>query len=151
MRGVHFQKIQKKRCRRVKNGAGRPYMASVMGICGGLVGPKSGNVGFSLGFNGVLWRVKIVTVRFRNVLTERAGLDLGRFEVQKVRFSIKNVLCLYLKICFPQQREAYFQKNHEKSGRKVKNGARIKSDTSKYHQHGVGYMKMAWKLCRIYH
>ena len=23
-------------------------MASVMGICGGLVGPKSGNVGFSL-------------------------------------------------------------------------------------------------------
>ena len=25
------------------------------------------------------------------------------------------------------------------------------SDTSKYHQHGVGYMKMASKLCRIYH
>ena len=38
----------KKSGRRVKNGAGRPYMASVMGICGGLVGPKSGNVGFSL-------------------------------------------------------------------------------------------------------
>ena len=29
---------------KVKNGAGRPSMASVMGICGGVVGPKSGNV-----------------------------------------------------------------------------------------------------------
>ena len=40
-------------------------------------------------------------------------LDLGWFEVQKVRFVIKNALCLYLKICFPRRREAYFQKNHE--------------------------------------
>ena len=42
------------------------------------------------------------------------GLDLGCFEVQKVRFVIKKAWCLYLKICFPLQREAYFQKNHEK-------------------------------------
>ena len=28
----------------MKNGAGRPYTASVMGIRGGLVGPKSGNL-----------------------------------------------------------------------------------------------------------
>ena len=41
------------------------------------------------------------------------GLDLGGFEVQEVRFFIKNALCLYLKICFPLEREAYFQKNHE--------------------------------------
>ena len=41
------------------------------------------------------------------------GLDLGCFEVQKVRFFIKNALCLYLKICFSLEREAYFQKNHE--------------------------------------
>ena len=41
------------------------------------------------------------------------GLDLGCFEVQKVMFLIKNALCLYLKICFPRRREAYFQKNHE--------------------------------------
>ena len=30
--------------RKAKNGDGRPYVASVMGLCGGLVGPKSGNV-----------------------------------------------------------------------------------------------------------
>ena len=35
----------------MKNGAGRLYMASVMGICGGLVGPKSGNVEEVLVFN----------------------------------------------------------------------------------------------------
>ena len=31
----------------MKTGAGRPYMASVMGICGRLVVPKSENVDFS--------------------------------------------------------------------------------------------------------
>ena len=41
-------------------------------------------------------------------------LDLGWFEVQKVRIFIKNALCLYLKICFPRRREAIFQKIHEK-------------------------------------
>ena len=41
------------------------------------------------------------------------GLDLGCFEVQKVRFFIKNAVCLYLKICLPLEREACFQKNHE--------------------------------------
>ena len=43
-RGRHFQKKYEKSGRKVKNGAERPYLASVMGICGGLVGPKSGNV-----------------------------------------------------------------------------------------------------------
>ena len=46
--------------------------------------------------------------------------------------------------------EHIFRKFMKKCCRKVKNGARIMSDTSKYHQHGVGYMKMASKLCRIY-
>ena len=46
-RGVRFQKIHEKSGRRMKHVAGRPYMASVMGICGGLVGPKSGNFDFS--------------------------------------------------------------------------------------------------------
>ena len=31
-----------------ENGAGRLWMASMMGIFGGLVGPKSGNIGFSM-------------------------------------------------------------------------------------------------------
>ena len=42
--GAHFQKIHEKSGQKMKNGAGRPWMASVMAICGGLVGPKSGNV-----------------------------------------------------------------------------------------------------------
>ena len=42
------------------------------------------------------------------------GLDLGRFEVQKVVFLIKNALCLYLELCFLQQRGVHFQKIHEK-------------------------------------
>ena len=36
------------------------------------------------------------------------GLDLGRPGVEKVRFVIQIALWLYLKICFPLQREAYF-------------------------------------------
>ena len=44
------------------------------------------------------------------------GLDLGCFEVQKVRLVINNALCLYLKICFVLQREAYFQKSGEVPG-----------------------------------
>ena len=43
-----FRKFMKKSCRKVKNGAEKPLMAHVKGICAGLVGPKSENVGFSL-------------------------------------------------------------------------------------------------------
>ena len=52
------------------------------------------------------------------------GLDLGCFEVQKVRFVIKKAWCLYLKICCPQQREAYFQKNHEQKWSESEKGSR---------------------------
>ena len=51
------------------------------------------------------------------------GLYLGRFEVEKVRFVINNALCLYLELCFLPERGAHFQRSHEKSCRKVKNGA----------------------------
>ena len=51
------------------------------------------------------------------------GLYLGRFEVEKVRFVINNALCLYLELCFLLERGAHFQKIHETSGRKVRNGA----------------------------
>ena len=44
---------------------------------------------------------------------ERAGLDLGRFEVQKVICLIKNALYLYLELCFLCRRGAQFQKFHE--------------------------------------
>ena len=44
----NFRKIMKKRGLKVKNGADKPWMAHVKGICAGLVGPKSENVGFSV-------------------------------------------------------------------------------------------------------
>ena len=44
-------------------------------------------------------------------------------EVQKVRFLIKDGLCLYSELCFLCGRGAHFQKRNEKSCRKVKNGA----------------------------
>ena len=56
------------------------------------------------------------------------GLDLGCFEVQKVRFLIKNALCLYLKICFPLEREAYFQKIHENKWSESEKWSRKTSD-----------------------
>ena len=78
------------------------------------------------------------------------GLDLGCFEVEKVILLIKNALWLYLELCSYAGGEHIFRKFMKKCCRKVKNGARLMSDTSKYHQNGVGYMKMASKLCRIY-
>ena len=45
---------------------------------------------------------------------DRNGIDLGHFDVEKVRFFIKNALCLYLELCSPCGRGAQFQKNHKK-------------------------------------
>ena len=42
------------------------------------------------------------------------GIDLGYFDVEKVRVFIKNALCLYLELCFPCRRGAQFQNYHEK-------------------------------------
>ena len=42
------------------------------------------------------------------------GLDLGGFEVQKVRFFIKNSLGRSSKLCFLCRRGAHFQKFHER-------------------------------------
>ena len=49
-----FRKIMKKGGRKGKIGAGIGLMASVMGICGGLVVPKSGNVEKVLVFKALL-------------------------------------------------------------------------------------------------
>ena len=57
-------------------------MASVMGIGGGAVGPQTEIVGFSL----------VLIVFFEGasnpeeIRSDQNGLDLGCFEVQKVRF-----------------------------------------------------------------
>ena len=79
------------------------------------------------------------------------GLDLGSCEVQKVICSIKNALWLYSELCFLCGRGAHFQKVHEKMLPESEKWSQIMSDTLKYHANGVGYMKMASKLCRIYH
>ena len=42
------------------------------------------------------------------------GVNSGRFEVQKVRFLIKDALWLYSELCFLCRRGAHFQKIHEK-------------------------------------
>ena len=42
------------------------------------------------------------------------GFDLGGFEVQKVRFFIKNALGRSSKLCFLCGRGAHFQKNRKK-------------------------------------
>ena len=52
---------------------------------------------------------------------DRNGIDLGHFDVEKVRFFIKNVLCLYLELCSPCGRGAQFQKNHENKGSESEN------------------------------
>ena len=49
-------------------------------------------------------------------------IDLGVFEVQIMRFLIKNALWLYAELCLLLVRGAHFQNFHEKYCRKVKNG-----------------------------
>ena len=49
----------------------------------------------------------------RAEIQHQNGLDLGRCEVQKVIFLIKNALWLYSELCFLCWRGAHFQKNHE--------------------------------------
>ena len=67
-------------------------------------------------------------------------LDLGCFEVQKVRFVFKHALCLYLKICFPRRREAIFQKIHEK----------MLPESEKWSQNYVRYTKIPPTWGRIH-
>ena len=68
------------------------------------------------------------------------GLDLGCFEVQKVRIFIKNALSLCLKICFPPRREAIFQKIHEK----------MLPESEKWSQNYVRYIKIPPTWGRIH-
>ena len=103
--------------RRAKNeqkeekGASRHEMASMMHICSGLVGPKSGNVGFSL----VLF-VFFEGSRESPEDANRASNPASRTarEGEKVILLIKNALWLYSELCFLCWRGAHFQKNHEK-------------------------------------
>ena len=53
-RGGFWWKRVQKRSKKENKWASRREMASVMGICGGLVGPKRENVDFSLVFKAFL-------------------------------------------------------------------------------------------------
>ena len=64
-------------------------MASVMGICGGLVGPKSGNVENVLVFNAFLKGQRSEEeskTANKYPSRDQNGLYLGRFDVEEVRF-----------------------------------------------------------------
>ena len=51
-------------------------------------------------------------------------LNLGRFDVEENDFFFKNALGRSSKLCFLCRRGTHFQKNREKSCRKVRNGAK---------------------------
>ena len=71
-------------------------MASVMGICGGLVGPKSGNVEKASVLLLLFEGSRAAKVRQEHEVTG----EPGRFDIEKVTFFIKNALCLYSELCF---------------------------------------------------
>ena len=110
-------------------------MASVMGICGVLVGPKSENVEKAL----------VLPLLFEGSRGPRGRQSRERNSEPsgKIKIFVKNASWLYSELCFLLQRGTRFHKNREKSGRMVKNGAKIMSDTSLLHQAGVGYIKMS--------
>ena len=58
--------------------------ACVMHTCTGLVGPKRGKVKTVLVFKSIFEGVKGTPTELEPAATERAGLDLGRFDVEKV-------------------------------------------------------------------
>ena len=70
----------------------------------------------------------------------RNGIDLGHFDIEKVRFFIKHALCLYLELCSPCRRGAQLQKNHERKWPESENGS----------QNNIGYIKILPKWGRIH-
>jgi len=70
---------------------------------------------------------------------------LGRFEVEKVRFFVKNALWLYSELCFLLEWGAHFQRIMKTSGQKMKNVSKTMLDTLKNRQNGVGYINMSSK------
>ena len=114
-------------------------MASEMGICLGLVGPKSENVE----------KVLVLKAFLKGSRGGRAPQECEkvsgpeRFDVQKTIFLIRNASCR-----FPESyvgREHIFKQIRKKGCRKVKNAAKMMPDRSKCHQHGIGYIKMSSK------
>ena len=60
----------------------------------------------------------------------QSRLYLGRFDVEKMRFVIKNVLCRYSELCFLCLRGAHFYKKGDANGREMKIGSETRSMAS---------------------
>ena len=114
----------------------------------GLGGAQMWECWFFTGFNNVFWRVKRALRTPTGPPTQRAGPS-GRGK--KWYFWLK-MLCGYIQNCASYVGgEHIFRKFMKTSCRKVKHGAKIMSDTSKYNQNGVGNIKMSSKSCRIHY
>ena len=111
-------------------------MASVMGICGGLVGPESGNVKnrwvSPLLFEGSRGP------RGRQDRQQSAGKC--RPKSKKRRCFIKSASCRSSELCFLLRRGAHFHKNHESMSPK----------NEKCCQNHVGYIKISQRWGRMH-
>ena len=112
--GEHiFIKSMKKDDRKVKKSSERPWMASVMHICAGLLGPKSGNVEKVLVFKAFLkGHEGHEGSRESSQLSEP-----GQFRRRKSDFPSQNASCRYAGLCFLLQRGVLFQQNDTKSSK----------------------------------
>ena len=109
--GEHiFIKNMKKDGRKVKKSPERPWMASLMHICAGLVEPKSGNVEKVLVF-------KVFLKGHEGHGTVRESLRPGepeQFRRRKSDFPSQNASCRYAGLCFLLKRGVLFQQNDKK-------------------------------------
>ena len=122
-----------------------------MGICAGLLWPKIENVE----------KVQVLPLLFegskaakgRQENERRSGpRSIPAPSRSKKWDSWLKMLCGYIENCASYAGGEHNCRNlMKKNCRKVKHGAKIMSDTSKYHQNGVGNIKMSSKSCRIHH
>ena len=112
--GEHiFIKSMKKDDRKVKKSSERPWMASLMHICAGLVGPKSGNVEKVLVFKDFLKGHRSPEDGNRTKNTPAPG----QFRRRKSDFPSQNASCRYAGLCFLLKRGVLFQQDDTKSSK----------------------------------
>ena len=146
-RGAHFQKTHGKKLSESEKWSQKTLDGKCDGYRWGLGGAKKRKCWFLFGFNNVFLRCQ-EGLEDANRANRQASRAVS---MPKKCYFWLTMLCVYIwKYASHCSGKHFFRKILKQCSRKVKNGARITSDTSKYHQHGVGYMKMASKLCRIY-
>ena len=112
--GEHiFIKSMKKDDRKVKKSSERPWMASLMHICAGLLGPKSGNVEKVFVFKAFL-------KGHEGHETSKESLrpsEPGQFRRRKSDFPSQNASCRCAGLCFLLERGVLFQQDYIKSSK----------------------------------